>query len=363
MSYIDPRGKVLTAENLTRLVHWDDGQTPGPRTIEWDLSNACTLGCEFADGSQCHFAYTHVKGPWTGMPRTFPVNQDKGGAFADTALVLRALRQVKEAGVESIVWTGGGEPTTHPDWQRIVTEAQQVGVQQGMYTHGGLLSPEKGALLAQIAEWVVVSLDFADAESYARYKHVPQHRFQAVCDGVLWLTGHKAVVGVSYLLHGQNWMKARDMVKLSRDLGAHYTTFRPSINTSPAEPNVLMGDRRWVTDALPLLLELEREADIEINPRRFLEYRDWTTHGYSCCEGIKLNATITPDGRVWVCPNRREYANSCLGDLRTESFSELWARHPGQWTDFRECRAMCRLHAVNQAIASIRRPRVHEAFI
>jgi MoaA/NifB/PqqE/SkfB family radical SAM enzyme len=363
MSYIDPAGKVFSIDTAQRLVRWDEGRRLGPRGLEWDLSNACTLGCEFADGSQCHFAYTHVKGPYTNLPRRFPINRDKGGVIADTSMVLRALEQARACEVQSIAWTGGGEPTTHPEWVRIIEYAAVLGFDQGMFTHAGLLKPESARVLSERAEWVVVSLDFHEAESYARYKHVPQHRFTAACNGIVSLVGRKAKVGVSFLLHGQNWMMARDMVQLARNLGATYTTLRPTVHTQPDNPSVVLGDRAWVTDALPLLQELSGEPDIEVDPRRFQQYRDWTTHGYTSCKGIRLNATITPDGRVWVCPNRREFPNSCVGDLRTESFAEIWAKHPGEWTDFKDCRAMCRLHPVNQSVDQLYREREHGTFV
>jgi len=74
-----------------------------------------------------------------------------------------------------------------------------------------------------------------------------------------------------------------------------------------------------------------------------------------------LNTTITPDGRVWLCPQRRGV--SALGDLRRESFTDIWARHPRTFTVDAGCRAMCRLHPVNETLAALRTPRAHEAFV
>jgi MoaA/NifB/PqqE/SkfB family radical SAM enzyme len=233
-----------------------------------------------------------------------------------------------------------------------------------MYTLGGLLTADSGRFLGQHATWVVVSLDAADAATYAAEKRVPESRFEFALNGIRAMAGHKAAVGVSFLIHEHNWRKAEAMVTLGRALGATYTTLRPVIRTSPTNPSKLSDDRWWVNDALPLLTRLSEQPDVECNPERFRALRDWTGHGYPTCYGIRMNTTITPDGRMWVCPNRREYAGaSCLGDLRTESFASIWARHPGQWTDFRDCRAMCRLHLVNQSLDYIHRQRPHEAFL
>lgn len=355
MTYIAPREKVFA--HLERVVGWDRGKRYAPVTVEWDLSNRCTLGCQ-----DCHFAHTHVKGPWAVKDRRLPMAYESTGDLADLRLVKRVLTELSLADVRSVVWSGGGEPTTHPHWREAIMLADYAGLEQGMYTLGGLLTQDAAAFLAHMTRWVVVSLDCADAASYAADKGVPPHRFDAACQGIQWLANAKsAVIGVSFLLHGQNYTRAWDMLALARSLGATYTTFRPAIRTSPDTPNACADDRRWIA-AAPLLFEqLAREADVEIEPARFHEYATWSGHGYAVCRGVRLNTTITPDGRVWICPQRRGV--TALGDLRTESFGEIWARHPGRFAVDDGCRVMCRLHPLNQQLEQMAQPRAHEAFL
>jgi MoaA/NifB/PqqE/SkfB family radical SAM enzyme len=354
--YVDPRGKVFA--HLDRLVDWERGRKVAPVTLEWDLSNRCTLGCQ-----DCHMAYTHQRGPWATSPRALPMLQDRGGDLADTALVQRALIEAKDAGVQGIVWSGGGEPTTHPDWLQIVSYASAHGLQQGMYTLGGLISEQQAAIAKNALTWVVVSLDAADPHVYHLTKRVPRDRYERACEGIYYLTGGSAVVGVSFLLHQDNWRDAPVMLATARALKADYATFRPAIRFDASRPSLPLGDRDWVTKALPLLEALSKEQDVEVDPQRFLQWRDWTGHGYTTCTGVRLSAVVTPDGRVWVCTERRERQDSLLGDLRTESFTTLWARHPGHHVVDKECRVMCRLHRVNQMLTAMETPPVHGAFL
>lgn len=354
MTFINPRDKVF--DHLDRLDAWRHGARPAPVSLEVDLTNACSLKC-----AGCHMSHTHTRGPWASSLRVLPSGYEETGTVADTARTLFWLPQAREAGVEAIVWTGGGEPTLHPDWQTIVDRAHQLGFAQGMYTLGGHLDAASGQHLAERATWVVVSLDCADAETYAREKGVP--RFEAACQGIRSLVGFRAVVGVSFLLHAGNWREAPRMLDLARRLGATYATFRPTIEVSQLQPGVPQGDREWAIAAQPLLVDLAVAPDVECDPARFLEWATWSGHGYATCYGIRLNATITPDSRMWVCVNRRGLADSCLGDLRTESFMAAWARHPGHWTVDGQCRAMCRLHPVNQTLAAVYAERQHLEFI
>lgn len=355
MSYIES-SKVL--RHVDRMMAWRGNGKPAPVTIEWDLSNRCALGC-----MDCHFAHTHSRGPWVSRGRIFPGNFDPGGDLADETLVRRGLQQVSEAGVKGIVWSGGGDPTTHPRLLDIVEWADKQKLQQGMYTFGGLLTRESEVVLGETLSWVVVSLDCVDAETYAKEKGVPAARFEDACRGIQALSGRKAVVGISFLLHADNWMRWPEMLSLRRTLGASYVTLRPAIRTSPANPAVCTDDRQWITSAIRELHLAKKDPHVEVDISRFEEYRDWTKRSYETCYGIRFNATITPDGRVWVCPQRRGILGSCIGDLRTESFKTLWERHPGKWTDFSGCRVMCRLHLINETLAKVYDPQMHEAFL
>lgn len=366
MSYIAPSAKPL--KHLSRLLDWESqaydlliGGNPPPVTIEWDLSNRCVLGCQ-----DCHFAYTHTRGPWSSKPRLLPMAQDKGGDLADIALVKRALQEASLAGVQAVVWTGGGEPTTHPEWREALKTARAWALKQGMYTYGGLLDKAGAIELADACEWVVVSLDAWTANIYAAEKGVPEKQFEAACRGILYLTEtQRTIVGVSFLLHEANWRRTESMLKLSRSLGATYTTFRPTIRTSPTAPGTIIGDRQWALRfADSGFFEYHaNDKSVEADRRRFVEYANWDGHPYPACYGIRLNTTITPDGRVWLCPNRREMPESCLGDLRVESFADIWKRHPGKVTDYTHCRAMCRLHPVNQTLDAVYRDQPHAEFI
>jgi cyclic pyranopterin phosphate synthase len=345
-TYITP-DKVYA--HLDRLAAWRRGEKPAPVTLEWDVTNRCSRGCAF-----CHFAYTHTRGPLAHRRAV------ETGDEADPAMVLRALGEAAAAGVRGVVWTGGGEPTLHPAFDRFVERAGAVGLAQGIYTHGGHISEARAALMAEHFSWAVVSLDAHDRASYEAYKG---RGFEAACDGVRRLvTAGLPVVGASFLLSSENWADAGAMLELGRALGATYTTFRPMVQYDLSDPSATIDDRGWITDALPLLRALEATAGVVCDSARFLAYRDWR-RSYTTCYGIRLNATITPDGRLWVCPNRRGLPESSVGDLSRESFADVWARHPGQWGDFAACRVMCRLHQVNERLAAIETPLAHPEFV
>lgn len=355
MSYISP-SKVFA--HLDRMASWRAGDKAAPVTVEIDLTNVCSLGCQ-----SCHFSHTHLAGPWATKPRQSPEGFESTGRVADIDMLRRAFDDMAAVGVRGLVLSGGGEPTLHPKFDEILAATERFDV--GMYTLGGHIASHSGRaeVIGARCQWVVVSLDCVDGDTYAAEKGVPAKRFDEACAGIRALSGQSCVVGVSFLLHRDNWMHAHAMRRVAMDLGATYVTFRPTVEPRSEDVTQLQPGREWVTDALPVIEALSDLPDVEVDPRRFREFRDWDGRAYATCYGVRMVTQITPDGRVWICPNRRGLPGSALGDLTTESFRDIWARHPGQWTDFSQCRAMCRLHMLNEVLAPVFEARHHEAFL
>lgn len=344
--------KVLA--HVDRLAKWEAGLKPAPVTLEWSPSSACDSGCKF-----CHFKHTHVAGP-LAKHRTVEV-----GKFSNVDVTLSAIEQAAAAGVRGIVWMGGGEPTLHPSWSGFVKFAHDCGVKQGVYTNGGRdVASDPDA--AEALSWAVISLDYADADGYDRAKGTKPGYFERVlANSRRLIQSHpKCKVSASFVIGEDNYADVARMVSLSEDNGFAEAVFRPKILFDDANPAVREGGVDWVDAARSFLCWAADRPGVVCDISRFVAYRDWDgRRPYASCLGIRLNGTITPDGRVWVCPNRMGFEDSCLGNLTHESFAEVWARHPGRWDDFSRCRVMCRLHGVNCSLAPLTKSLEHGEFV
>lgn len=354
MTYINSRAKLFG--HLDRLAAWQRGEVAPPVTVEWDLSNRCPLDCP-----ACHCGHLRSMGPWS--ERETGGLYEHAGDLADADLVTHGLTEMADAGVKSVVWSGGGEPLMHPRWPDLMAHAAQLELEQGVYTSGITLSDVQAKRLGELARWVVFSMDAADEARYTADKGVSATTWAKLLRHIrLMADVGKATVGVSYLLREDTWAQAEEMLLLARGLGATYATFRPLIETDPDHPDVCITDRRWITKAAPLLRMLAKEPDVELDVPRFEAYRDWTGRSYDTCYGIVLSTVVTPDGRMWDCCQRRGEPGSCLGDLRTESFATIWRRRQPR-TDLRGCRVMCRLHLMNETLDAVMARREHGDFL
>lgn len=97
-------------EKLARILR---GETPSPITIHMALTNVCDLTCTF-----CCYAN-----------RKFSARLSLAQAFA-------CLDAYAELGTTSVEFTGGGEPTLHPQINAIIEHAHALGYAIGICTNG-----------------------------------------------------------------------------------------------------------------------------------------------------------------------------------------------------------------------------------
>lgn len=355
-TYIAPREKLFG--HMDRLLEIrTDGMTSAPINVEIDLSNRCSLGCEW-----CHFAYTHTRGPLAGKMEK-PTGAVAGGDLMDTSLALDIVRQLAQAGVRSVTWTGGGEPTLHSDFSDIVEYADRFDLCQGVYTHGGHIDAELAETLKRTMTFVYVSLDAADRDSYKEAKGVD--RFDQACDGVRLLAAAHgdATIGVGFLVTKDNYQDVSAAGFLSERLGADYLQARPTIRFTHAHPGTPSENTAWMADAITTISKAKYyQPNIDADISRFRQYQNWTGHGYSTCFWSTLQTCVTPNGKVWACVNKREHAAAEIGDLSVESFADVWCRHSAVEVTS-DCRVMCRGHQANVALKDIMAHHPHPEFV
>lgn len=322
---IAPESKILRhPETLAQLRR---GESPWPVNVEFDLTNICQLKCQ-----HCDFEYTH------------------DGTIMPADLAIRVLVDLARGGTRAVTFTGGGEPTLHPLFAEFCHAASKLGLAVGVYTNGVKVKRLLAAMRA--LRWVYVSLDALGAISYKETKGVDL--FDLVTDGIRLLARAKrsTTLGLGFLLHKDNYQFEMSMINLARDLGVDYCQFRPVVQEGM--------DYGWIPAALELLGRHSHNPDVYVSRQRFLDLHSGQARGYTVCRGSALVPCVGADGTLWVCPNTR--GKRALGNLKSESFAEIWARRPVQ-TVGEDCRMACRNHALNETLEYVCGEGAHDAFV
>ena len=209
------------------------------------------------------------------------------GTFINFDLYVRLLHSLHEMGVKSLVFSGGGEPTLHPNFKDIIEAATAYGFRLGMITNG--IELDQYFDLLKNFVWVKVSLDSGSRETYKKIKG--SDNFGRVIRNIL-RSVDKTFINVGYVLTRENCGELFDLEYLLKGVGA--VSVKRNIYDSP---RIMINDSCKVSDKL---------------------------------------GVVTADCKVYYCPLKRWNKNYLLGDLTIESIPEIWERR-AEFKHFENC--------------------------
>lgn len=141
------------------------------------------------------------------------------------------LRRLKDGGVPYVSFSGG-EPLLRPDMPEIVRVATALGLRSGLTTSGtaGNERVYEDMMRAGLSA-LTFSLDGATAEVHEGFRKACAYRkvIRSIRAAVKARNDHDlgAMVGVTTVVHKQNWDSLEDICRLSRELGVDRNFFQP----------------------------------------------------------------------------------------------------------------------------------------
>lgn len=320
------------------LVHSDrfaallEHRLPPPVTVEIDLADGfCNHACP-----HCFFST-----PTKASPTFFPAER------ADSLAT-----ELRDFGVRAIEFPGGGEPTTHPKFEAVVSSFSTAGLPMGLVTNGQLY--KKAAAVLPLFEWVRISVDAGDAASFKAAHGVD--RFDHIVAGVRMLAARSqsagTQVGVGFLVTPANWRSVRDGVRVFGELGLSYIQFRPA--------SKVLWARDSFERARDSVLELASSAS-ETDTRIVVSEHKWRRsvagRSFPLCQTSALVGIIRADGRMPFCCLKREVATEELGSILDHSFADVWLgeRHMATFADADHsgCPTPCKHDSYNEVFYAL----------
>lgn len=221
---------LKAAWHLDKIDGLRGGSQIVPAQVQLILSDLCN--------QDCHFCAYRMSGGFSSEQFGENGNHNPNRKIP-TAKALEILGDCATLGVKAVQFTGGGEPTVHPDHLAIFEHAQDLGLDTSLVTNGVLFRPGWDRVLPKM-KWVRVSIDAGTSEEYAKVRRVkPEFYAQA--------TGHVAILaaeiakqrtdctlGVGYVVTRENWSDLASGVELLREAGAHNVRLSAMFSTEGA---------------------------------------------------------------------------------------------------------------------------------
>jgi MoaA/NifB/PqqE/SkfB family radical SAM enzyme len=206
----------ITPKFLNRRIKPIEGESIKAKSVKkrpWRLFQvepaiACNLKCLMC--------------PWRGMAE----EAENRGIM--TPAVWEAIRPYLDR-VQSIDFTGGGEPLLQPKLVEWIADAKNAGCETGFLSNGLLLTEEKlKKILDAGINWICISLDGADAEMYNKIR--VRSNFDRVYENVANIarlrTSKIPKTMINFVLMDLNAHQMEDMVQLAARLGVDQLNFK-----------------------------------------------------------------------------------------------------------------------------------------
>lgn len=288
----NPQAKLARNPAFAKFIA---GEKIPPINVEVSVSHVCQRTCQW-----CFYAGTHEKmGP---------------NSIMETEVAMKLLFEMRLMGCKAVTWTGGGEPTLHPDFHALVNFAALQGLSQGLFTNGFRRPKYDAAKL----DWIRVSN--TDKDWPVENMKLIREKAKAMGMAVNYV-GDDAVV-----------YRALDV---GREVGVDYVQVRPALNLRG-----LVTDRQPPEVKDPLLHITEYKFQDCPNP-----------HGYSNCYGFHFTPFVWHDGDVDVCGyHRKKGPPYTIGNLYRQGFTGIMENAPRHVPVCSTCQVACKNHEINKLI-------------
>jgi MoaA/NifB/PqqE/SkfB family radical SAM enzyme len=231
-----PYSTMKAGWHIDRIKDIRDGKQAVPVELQIILSDLCNHDCYWcayrsSEGLSAEkFVVIEADGKRNHNPnRMIPF--DKAIEILDDAAML---------GVKSIIFTGGGEPTVHPQHLEIFQHALDLGLECSLNTNGDLLRDGWKDVLPLFA-YIRVSVDAGTDEEYAKTRRVPAGRYDKVLRNLAAMAaavkekGTACIVGTGYVVTPDNWVNLPLGVGRLAATGARYVRLASMQSTKGLE--------------------------------------------------------------------------------------------------------------------------------
>ena len=333
---------------LGRLETLRSGVMPAPVHVQLVLSDLCNQDCGFC-------AYRMSSGLSNEL---FPEGKRKNpNRMIPAAKAREIIDDCATIGVRGLQFTGGGEPTMHPDHLEMFARAQQHGIATALVTNGINLDPSHPAVRAM--SWVRVSVDAGTAETYAGLRRVSMKHWHTVWGHIGALADSCAgTVSVGFVITPENFRELPAAAELAQTAGV--ANIRVGAVFS-AEGTGYYG--RSLSEIRAVIAGArERFGDliVDLFDRR-IEDLDAGSPDEALCGYQHLSTYIGGDLGVYRCCNTAYTRAGKVADLHDRRFADLFGRSVEPF-DARSCRH-CQFRGQNKVISATQAKPVHAEFV
>lgn len=333
------------------------GYQPAPVHLQLILSDLCNQDCHFC-------AYRMSAGLSNELfadGELAKVGHNNPNRMIPTTKALEIVEDAAAIGVKAIQFTGGGEPTVHPDHVRVFGTAQGLGMSTALVTNGVRMDPTAPEMLAHA--WIRVSVDAGTAEDYAAVRRVPEGHWRKMWANVDALAkDYCGVLGVGFIVTPMNYLGIGSAAARAKEAGAG--NIRVGAVFSSDGVGYYGEEFARIAD---VIAEAKAAYDgdgfevVDLFGRRIGDLEEGRPEDPFC--GYQyLTMYVGGDLNVYRCCNTAYTRAGTVGSLKDGRLRDLWRTFAYAPFDARTCR-QCQFLGQNRAIRGLTTRPSHVEFV
>jgi organic radical activating enzyme len=349
-------GRTYTSNTTKLLKHLDklkiiqEGKPPSPIMAHISIINACNLTCSF-----CCFANRDL---------TERLSKEK---------VFQALESFRKIGVTGVEFTGGGEPTLHPDFIEIVKYANNLGFKLGLCTNGASIGKTRkiNSETTKYFSWIRMGM-YGFYEGYEYDLSVFEGTDTKVSAAYVWdeaveTSQNPNVSGKwsnpSKKRLSKNFQKTENFIRMIEWVEKNHVPTRIAFNS--------IKDPKEVYKDIEIIKETLKEYEEKTNKQ--LEYAFLSDFNYkgerknNNCYMHMVKPFLFTDGYIYACPSaelslENNYNYVPESQFKVCSIEEIEEFYSGSPTTRQHACRFCKYAMQNELIDEILTPTEHNEF-
>jgi MoaA/NifB/PqqE/SkfB family radical SAM enzyme len=315
----------------SKLVWWayrDRGLPQAPKQVQLILSDLCNQSCSFCAYRMDGYTSNEL---FVGDSEQAAYGHNNPKRWIPTERALLLLDEFKELGVLAVQFTGGGEPTVHPDHVRIFERALNLGLRCSLVSNGLKWSDYLIQHLLWRFDWVRVSIDASLPSTYAETRRTPVSAWSQVWKNVLHLTDAVAAkksptqVGLGFVVTPSSFEEIPRFAEIASKSGVANIRYTAMFSPEDEKPFAAHYDR--IKGLIHESRKFER-PDFAIYDNFGSRFDDLRQHApdYKTCSYQHYTAYVGGDLKAYRCCVQAYSQRGLIqgGDLKERSFSEFW---------------------------------------
>lgn len=322
-----------------------EGRVSAPIAVRLKPTNRCNHKCFY-----CVYEST-FSGIHQNMSRRDELPKPK---------VMEILDDLKEMGVRAVTFSGGGEPLVHPNIVQILQRTRDNGLGYSMITNGLELAGERAEIMSG-ADWVRISLDYADGPMLDAIRHRKTHKgvsaFEVTAENLQNFARIKSPdcdFEANCVIHERNFDRLYDIASFLKDCGVQNVRFAPC--WFPDFEKYHDRLRKTVQEQIQKAKTLV-DSKFKVGSTYDKYFATNADHGQrpGRCYWMQVVPVIAADHKVYACHNKAYDPNGAVGSIKDQSFKDLWfspqtAEFFKRFNPQQNCRHECSSHERNVLI-------------